>query len=154
MTPALYPPSSLTMSHRNTSLPLYFGECFASSVCFTWRRSVLLRWLNYFCLGFDFLVASAWYFFNESHSLSTAALASKILHRIFLPLGICAIPQSMCFCGFSSALALLLTFVASGFEHLNICIVSVSPKHCSLDMHGIEGTTHLSSFARASEITF
>ena len=83
------------------------------------RRSSLVE--QFSDLGLTLLKLQPGSFFNESHSLSTAALASRILHRIFSPLGICAIPLTMCFCVFSSTLALLLTFVASGFTyHLNI----------------------------------
>ena len=37
-------------------------------------------------------------------------------------------------------------------EHLDVGLASGFPEQSSLGIHGIEGTTHLSSFARASEI--
>ena len=60
----------------------------------------------------------------------------------------------MCFFVFFSVPALLLTFIASGFpERSNIGMASVFPEPSSLGIHGIEGTTQSSGFARASDIT-
>ena len=93
-------------------------------------------------------------FFLLFHSLSTAALASGAFIASPMTMGSCTGPSwksdtypfsemwSMCFCVFcSSILALLLTFIASGF-----------PEHPSLETHGIEETMRFLVFARASEM--
>ena len=55
---------------------------------------------------------------------------------------------------FPRTMRFLLTFTASCFSgHLGIRTASGFAKHSSFGRHGVDGTTHFSSFSRASEIT-
>ena len=74
-----------------------------------------------------------------------ASLFDGLMHHPVMELGHVSFVSKMwttCSGVYSSVPALVLTFIASSF-----------PEHSNLGMHGIEGTTHFSRFARASDIT-